>query len=1159
MTQDLNNPWLEFLLQAELPFFDAELPLETLRISEALRLLLRLPQKLLPATLSQWSELCHPDDHSQNLKLLEFLRSSKEPSLSLKRRLYCGDGVYRPFLLRAFCLRIDGQPKRLLGWETELKASLPQSPIPNPRLLEELRKHSLALAQERDLLSRKLALQAQETHRRQKQLEEAHSILNGFPQPFALRSAGELTFVNELFRALAQNPGLNSWASSSQDGDELSGLGPFGQRTFSASVLSRGERGELLLLQDVTELREREQEAWRLRRALRKDEYLSAPRPGLRDDEEPSLQPDLPASLGSAPHDESELLSEVLRKSLDILTNSGLSVLLPSRFKQLHSSLETTRHAELTLGVTGITSSGKSTLVNALMGEPLLPEETRATTNSVVQCRKGPKRILEVEYEGGTKESFMGGRLTSDLLDSLTSERANPGNKRRVTRLTWASPGSVLPEGLTLWDTPGLDACDLQGHTDLVLRELLPSMDLVLYVTSIRSRLKAADMELLNAVLEQGQRVLFLLSQTDLERDDTEGGQVIHSRRQKLAAYVQELHDDAVRAGLKGFAILPVSSRLAVTHFYDRDSAGWQESNFTSLLFLLDSFRTHLSQWKTLARGKRALVLLRRTLADLELLAKTKGDIGRDLELEREQERRQKNIYEIRDSHRWASAEISAVRNEWKRELAPGPHLERMARDTRDVHTLKGIRDRYLRWGADWSNLTARMTERMDRARLACHEILERHGLDASEKSRLEPNLRIELPDFERYIRHQAFEMRSRGWFEDLQFWPKNKTVFRQFVDREKMLEEGRAVLTERLKLLDEHLSWWEHKMREEVCGALYHELAREVEALTETQRAIEEKKLDPALLDSAIKGLQDCESELRSALNKIETTYPSPLSTLPEGQEINTAPSPEESSPQSIFGPLLEAFQEQKFQSRFFSLPTLSTHRRIVLLGLRRHDSLRLLSRLAHEATLIDSLKSTDGREFREDEWLFCGRTPPSLPYVPIEAPDSILNELEVLVAPSDTAAGALPFLDWNDLFAEWLPVVHLDIARIDSGLSDLARAPYAQALPHAQHWIVASGQGALFHTRLSHLATNVSTRLEAFIRLRGYRSSPDWFVYENYDPRYTDFILLGQQLDSRSREEDVRATLALWKDTGLDFRPPFTESALQIAFWKIPKVIGF
>ncbi|MDO4786780.1 MAG: hypothetical protein Q4A13_07535, partial [Fretibacterium sp.] len=134
-----------------------------------------------------------------------------------------------------------------------------------------------------------------------------------------------------------------------------------------------------------------------------------------------------------------------------------------------------------------------------------------------------------------------------------------------------------------------------------------------------------------------------------------------------------------------------------------------------------------------------------------------------------------------------------------------------------------------------------------------------------------------------------------------------------------------------------------------------------------------------------------------------------------------------------------------------------------------------------------------------------------------------------------------------------EWLPIVHLDIARVDSGLSDLARAPYASALANVPEWIAASAHGGLFDSRLSDLVLDVPERLASFTRLRGFQGRMDWFVYENYDPRYTDLIPLGRQVDASSRDEDLETLLLLWQESGLDFVPPLTEQRLRLCLMEI------
>ncbi|MCL2011158.1 MAG: hypothetical protein FWG71_11535, partial [Synergistaceae bacterium] len=361
-----------------------------------------------------------------------------------------------------------------------------------------------------------------------------------------------------------------------------------------------------------------------------------------------------------------------------------------------------------------------------------------------------------------------------------------------------------------------------------------------------------------------------------------------------------------------------------------------------------------------------------------------------------------------------------------------------------------------------------------------------------------------------------------------------------------------KELIAERLRFLNDHLSWWENRMREDYCDLLYGELSREDVALSDTRRAASNVSVSRKTLYQALQNLKEAGHGIKDALAGLTLSGGFDME-WGRSEEISLADAaaisrdPGDTADYGPFAPLLASFQEQNIQSRFMGLEVFrgSRQKRIVLLGLRRHDSLRLLSRLVHDAHIEYPLGGVDERD-----WIFRGSIPPALPHVRVSLPDTLLREIDVLVAPSDgiCASDDALSVDWNDLFAEWLPVVHLDIARIDSGLSDLARAPYAAALAHAAHWVAASGQGALFNARLTDLLTDVPERLNMFAARRDYKGSVEWFVYENYDARYTDFMLWGQSIDWNSDSDDG-GFLRKWLSSGHDFKFPFSEFRMRLA----------
>ncbi len=856
--------WQTFMNQTGIAFFDAAFPSGSISISSPLGRLLHMKYAL-PVTFDQWCELCHPDDHFQILALRSFIFKSLEPAFSAQRRLYCGDGLYRTFLLRAFCSRDErGSPLRLLGYETEVY--LP-SGITQPLY------------------------------------NEVQKLLSPIPGAICFRRAGEIAFSSGYFNELAEsNPSLTAWVLKAGDGDEIHCYDSFSRVcTFRAAVPSSAADFEPVALHDITEQLELKREALNVRQLFQ----LSRLRHGFFCDDV-----EQPAPAG---HDET--LSTIIGGISDILKGLGADAGFSGNLSELHRISEGLKRTSLNIGVIGIADSGKSSLINTLMGEKLLPEGMSFAASPPVQCRKGRIRKLEI-FSGGVSEVIKGSALNPRRMAGLLTGRGF------AESMIWTSPGAAFSEGITFIENP----------------ELMPFADMIIYALPVRCSLKATELEFIRAALEgeDGKKMIFLITKTDLEQDDTEGGRVIRSKAQKLSEQAQELKHIS-RASLTDSVIIPVSAKLGSEYFYDRSSGGWRESNLEALLNHIELSYSRTRFLRSESGGRQAIAVIEFIISELEA----------------------------------GTGVIST-----------------------DTH------------------------------------------------------------------------------------------------DRQKAIDALKGKVSEL-----------------------------------------------QACLDSIAARAVDSSSEQILSHVQVSGDY---------------AGKPDDSP----FLPLIEAIHELRIQARFLSLPALTARRKLIFTGLRRRDSLALLSRLAHDISWTQTPTDREGRVIGDGDWIFCGRTPPALPHVRITPPDSILRELDIIITPDVQYCSQLSSHDWEGLFSEWLPVVHLDIARPDLGLPELERAPYSHALAGVSRWVAASGQGAMFNARLSDLASAVPEGLDKFISLRRWRGVADWFIYENYDSRYTDFLLLGQQIDENSGMDDIAALISLWTESGLDFRPPFTERVLKM--WLMKSVNG-
>ena len=1120
--------WLDFMRLGPLAGILLRFPGGSVEMSPALLSLLRLMPGSSPGSLEQWYELCHPSDHDRTRGLSRTLFQGRETSLTLERHLYCGDGVYRPFRLDA-CIQRDegGAPLFLMGIETLLGGEAASRPIGGWRS---------GLMEAADRLSAEgkrieaLLRQAQDDASTQNDLA-LNALIESMPLPLSTLSPLDGRALNSrAFRRLAAiEPDLRARALALAEGERLECQDAFGRlRTFEVHFLSPEADGlQALLLTDVTDLLEAEAEGMALRRRLGRC-LLGIPAEGAS-----ALHPaPLPAARGGEASDAADIrsgLNDRLAFALNAIARSGRRSSFASFEEQLRSLSRSLGETELTVGVVGLTGSGKSTFINALMGERLLPAETRATTNMTVLCRRGGTRSADIFYQDGKIERVTGEALTPQWMEEHTSEHWNPGNARGVSRIEWSSPDALIPSGLILADTPGLDACDLPRYGELILRRLLPGLDIVLYVTSIRTRFKAADVELMQTLLDGNQRIILLLSQIDLERDDMEAGRVVQTRRQKLERAVMELREDLQQASVPACPIIPISSRLALEGFRDRASGEWQGSNFDPLIRQLALFRGNILQYGTTMRGLRALSLLE------QLLRRLTGE-GRGQWLER----RRAELRELRDAQRWMSAELSSVRNEWSRALSPDRLLPRFLEDIRSAASLGALRSHCLRWESAWADLIQRMTERMDRAREVCRQTLLRHEIlpaalsDGSDS----PSA---LSSMDRSLRSQEEGLRAQVRLEQL-LAPFQESGIPLPVARDALAGRGARLLQERLELLRNHLNWWENHTRELFCDPLYAELKRgersvaEVESEGAPDQAEGLEALRGSLADATAGIRQLLEGE-QSALEPSEFSAPA----LPPAEEGESAQDV------GLFTSLLYSMREQTLQTRFLALPALGHGRRLALLGLRRHDGLRLVSRLAHDSRLVED--SAEKLDAEGQNWLFFGEGTPPFPCLRVEDVQ-LPGGMAILSAPSDAVcASSADAPDWRALFADWTPVIHLDLARVDSGLSDLARAPWTGALVTAPRWVLAFAHGGLFDRKLPDLLIDVPERVAAFTELRDFRGTMDWFVYENYDARYTDFIGLAGQVSSRSDDDDLEALLSLWRERIQFDDAPFTEGGIRLA----------
>ncbi len=220
-----------------------------------------------------------------------------------------------------------------------------------------------------------------------------------------------------------------------------------------------------------------------------------------------------------------------------IITRHGL-VEFRSRIASLASRLE---DDNLEVALFGRVSSGKSSLLNALLGTDVLPVGVNPITAVPTRLHYGSTLRAEVTYASGRNEE-----VSLDEFRSLVSEAGNPGNQRNVVRAVVEIPSSRLSQGIVLVDTPGLGSLARRGAAETIA--YLPACDLAILLIDAGATLNDEDIGTLRLLYEGGIPAIVLLSKADLLADADLG---------RVAGYIETQVQNEL--GLKAH-IQPVSA-----------------------------------------------------------------------------------------------------------------------------------------------------------------------------------------------------------------------------------------------------------------------------------------------------------------------------------------------------------------------------------------------------------------------------------------------------------------------------------------------------------------------------------------------------------------------------------------------------------------------
>lgn len=334
----------------------------------------------------------------------------------------------------------------------------------------------------------------------------------------------------------------------------------------------------------------------------------------------------------------------------EIATGLGAKSLKERLDRELVKKLEEDRFH---LVVVGEFNHGKSSFVNALLGETVLPVGVTPTTAAIHHLKYADKPEATVVLQSGERKSI-------PFEETRKFAVGGGQNPEDVDYIEVGYPAPLLKERILLVDTPGVNDLSLQ-RSDITY-SYIPRADAVLFLLDAGQILKESERQFLNDKLLKASRdkIVFVITKWDI-LDDGEKQEALAYAKTQLATLVKEP------------VVFPISAETAL------QGGGMEKSGMPELL-------AHLTTFLAEERGR---ILLDNALGEGENAANllTKGVDARRRAMSMKTEELERRIKSLEDDLKGTAGTIEQRRMKIREEISgikvgAQKDLERFVEDT---------------------------------------------------------------------------------------------------------------------------------------------------------------------------------------------------------------------------------------------------------------------------------------------------------------------------------------------------------------------------------------------------------------------------------------------------------------------------------------------
>ena len=223
-------------------------------------------------------------------------------------------------------------------------------------------------------------------------------------------------------------------------------------------------------------------------------------------------------------------INTALEKTGEVMVHLGLT----DQARQARSASARLKSRVFSVGIMGEFKRGKSTVINALLGEKIVPADVVPASATLNRVTYGPVPKATILYKDGHRESVPVDKI-ADYVTKITEESA--ATAALVDQAIVEYPCQFCKNNVEIIDTPGLNDDE---RMDAISEAVIPELDAVVMVLSADSPFSKSEAEFVRNKLMTSDvaKMIVLVNRIDVIYDEDDRVRILQSIKEKIVREV---------------------------------------------------------------------------------------------------------------------------------------------------------------------------------------------------------------------------------------------------------------------------------------------------------------------------------------------------------------------------------------------------------------------------------------------------------------------------------------------------------------------------------------------------------------------------------------------------------------------------------------------